>query len=715
MSRRAILLIPVLILLSFAGLTSNPTEAQGGVYDWCYHMDMREMSIAYGKRIPVNSPVIRSTTRGEVWWEGFDEDEQSPPQITFSYQWIKFVTPSIVTIQFGLIPGYASSVNLLGYAELFGLQGPIILENVTGPTTLAYLTTNPVSYSSTINVNVIGTEIFTAEAISVYGNGESPWPETMLTGTVEFDCLYDDENLIVPTPLATYPLQPTPTPSPVAPTPSLPPPTATDTNTPGPTATATNTSTPSPTPSTFCHTFDFTLDTGGFSGNGWAAGEGFKGTTYYDQFGGYYGYERSVSISRVPLSMFQPTSLRMVYSLSRGTSPSGNMATGQFSVNTNANGTWYGVGSFSNGSSVTSQERIYTNFVADGYTGAGYGFLDGIGASLVTADYSSGAVSSAVTTIHLLEVCGLGPDPFPDHQQQTSTPTNTPSLTPSATFTASATSQIVPVLLTTTLTPFPTTQIPTRTRTPTRTPSQTFTPRPTRTQIPVLATFPPTSTPIPTNTLLPTATRTPTRTPLPFPTPIPTIDPTVVTPEEGEAIQTQILAGISNALQSLIDWMVNSGQNFADWVDSLINYINGSLVNLGTELARLLEPIKSLFDFAAAVAGQVGQLFQLVSSIGTHLFETVWGFVGGFTEGAGNMITAFVGAEAQALPGVPKCQTRPMDSELCAVWYILQHTVFSGPFGSLLIPLLTILIDLTIFLIIVLQIRNLLSKGQSVT
>lgn len=185
---------------------------------------------------------------------------------------------------------------------------------------------------------------------------------------------------------------------------------------------------------------------------------------------------------------------------------------------------------------------------------------------------------------------------------------------------------------------------------PNCTPTPTMSPTPTPTPL----------TPIPTSTLRPTPTAFPViippgvSTPYPTYTPYPTLDPTRLTPPPGPTPLPSATAGIP----------VISGPG-----------TGGSGLSPG--------------DF-----GGVTGLGEAVMGFATNLWtrSTIWaGQLGTTTTrvlgGWGNAVPA-------APPAMPRCRTNPLANELCAIWYILQYTVFSGPIGGLIIPLATLVVDL---------------------
>src|SRR5690606_16795086 len=194
---------------------------------------------------------------------------------------------------------------------------------------------------------------------------------------------------------------------------------------------------------------------------------------------------------------------------------------------------------------------------------------------------------------------------------------------------------------------------------PTPTPWPECSPTPTNT--PVTPTTPgPTPTPY---TLTPTPSPWPTPTPFPvvipptaYPTytPYPTIDPTRMTPPLGPTPLPSATAGVPTLVGPGTG---GSGLGPADFT---------GITGLGEGIMNF---VTNLWTRGTILAAQVGSQATRVLS------------------GWGN-------ATPTAPPSMPQCRSNPLANELCAIWYILQYTVLSGPVGSLIIPVATIVVDL---------------------
>jgi hypothetical protein len=225
------------------------------------------------------------------------------------------------------------------------------------------------------------------------------------------------------------------------------------------------------------------------------------------------------------------------------------------------------------------------------------------------------------------------------------TPTADPFITPGPGATATPVATCVPD------TPTPVTVTPTATDTltPTNTwePDYTPSPYPTATPYPTSTAYP-TYTPFPSATAgpLPTYTQQATYTPLPGdgnsgPTGTPTIDPNA-TPGDGDG-------------------------------DSGTGDGGGGSFGFGD-----LPGNEGMLQNVRAFFGQGMAWLELGIGIPIGLRQ------------------AWLAADPVEPPGLPDCTLALNNNNICAVYYVMEHTIFAGP-GIVIIPMLTVVIDLVIF------------------
>jgi hypothetical protein len=447
------ILIAFMLVVSACG-TDNPPSGS----DWCYRFWFKESQYSV------------AITDG-FWFAGtgFQPDETGHLRVTYSQTLI--VVPDVVILTIARGEGVEGDIDVASAGEIFGIDAtqsgtvPADQDNFN----LRLLPENAGDGSSFFNISAVAEDTLNVEALTIAGQGESPFPTDNCNGT--------------PTPVPTDPL-PTSTGTLATPTP-------TNTLTPSPTLTPSETLTPSITPTPNClywtYLFDFSEDdgspfvsaingnTGSYSGGQWINGnvDGPDGGGLFNrQVGLYIEFAVTGTLTKVTLSYdltkgsyVDPTHEGLIFGIAGG---------GEIVENDDT-------------SAGTDEEYIF-----DGYALT----VDDLTLQVLSSRTHDevGEGSAAINRI-LLE--GEGVNPFTEEEDCT---TPTPTRTPTHTATPNP-------LWTHTFTPPPLqTNTPgTGTPTLTRTASPTFIPILTQ---PPLATFPP-----------PSATTTHVTTATPFGTP----------------------------------------------------------------------------------------------------------------------------------------------------------------------------------------------------
>lgn len=322
-------------------------------------------------------------------------------------------------------------------------------------------------------------------------------------------------------------------------------------------------------------------------------------------------------------------------------------------------------------------------------------------------------------------VAGMGDSPFSDV---------TPTPYPDCTVTPTATASDIPAS---------TTPQPSRTNIP-RTP--TVTPTPTRTPV-VVASPTRTNTPGPTSTALPTistATPGPTSTLIPSPTYMPTFVPTedpgggggddprwTSCGEHIEVVSLQDLgdylsqywncavvpyfANILDGITGFFSWAVNTGANIFGWLGSVPGWLGGWVSNIGIQISNLWQLLLGILGAALSFIFIIINIIGLIIAVIVNLLTLLVAWAGQFITRAESIVTAWTLTAPQPIPALPRCVSQPMESGVCAVYYLAEHTILSGSIGQLLIPILAIIIDLVLVMYFVKTVRNLIRKSSEVT
>ena len=315
------------------------------------------------------------------------------------------------------------------------------------------------------------------------------------------------------------------------------------------------------------------------------------------------------------------------------------------------------------------------------------------------ADRRSGGSPGVI--LDRLWIHGTGAVPDPSTPTPSPTPTNTPS--PTATATPSRTglptlnpSSTIPATATQ-LSLFSPTPPPTNTPAPSATPRNTNTPWPSPTFIPSPTLFM-TSTFVPTNTPAP-GTVTPegeTQTPIPDLTPGGD-DGEQEADDTGQA-QLDVLWLILNLLSQFFNWIANVIGTFFAWLGQLFALIVGIFEAIISLIAAIIGLIIKLLEWLFNAIGLILSILWLLVQIIFRVIFLVAAWLGLVITRLAAIFNGIINAQPVPIPGLPLCETAPLQSDLCAIYYILDWTLFAPatPGESII----TVAIGLTVLSII---------------
>lgn len=262
----------------------------------------------------------------------------------------------------------------------------------------------------------------------------------------------------------------------------------------------------------------------------------------------------------------------------------------------------------------------------------------------------------------------------------------------------------------------------TMTGTSTYTPSTTLTAFPTLTPVVsgthmtaiVIVTPSNTPTSLPTQTLVPLPTALPTRTALPAATHVSSATPDLTgTPgAPGDGGGDQHGGDILNSIGDFFSWMVNFGNSLGDWFGSVPGYISSVVGNLVISVENALAGLLAFINLVIATIQQLINIVRLLILIVGHLINVLLGWMDQWINVIRLLVQAYYGAFPTPIPGLPQCVTAPLDSGVCAFYDITQHTLLDGAVGGLIIPILTLIVDITVIFKFILIVRNLIGDKK---
>lgn len=113
---------------------------------------------------------------------------------------------------------------------------------------------------------------------------------------------------------------------------------------------------------------------------------------------------------------------------------------------------------------------------------------------------------------------------------------------------------------------------------------------------------------------------------------------------------------------------------------------------------------------------EVFEILRLLLNLVIRLVEMLIEWLSQASARVGSLLTAFYTVPLTPIPGLPLCVSAPIASDYCAIWYILEYTLFAtGTPGALIIPFLSIDAGIWMIMYFVRFVLKLVRKGERVT
>jgi hypothetical protein len=681
------------VFLAFTIVLASCAPEVPDYYDWCYLYDFRES-------------VDGINVLDGTWVDGTGIITDETGLMRLNWVHSQSVQANHITVSVARGQPGSTAFDVTANAIIFGIGASFTQSFPYYPFDPSEETTLPVFFqpdtnyasSPSANIAIEAAEPFVLASVLVRGIGANPFDR-------------DDCNMIEGTSVWTPPPTqdwnfPTPGESPT-PTPTLTPTVELPTLTPEPTHTTSATLTPDCS-ATWIHVLDFRTAPYPYilgsnpSKTTYTSGEGYEAI-----FSAYVPASYSDMSQQVQFRLPAATHLKDIDVMVSTDAGSADMARwpstpgGGLSVSvhwvTNTNPP---TADWTNNSFIEpyNKSETWVSMYNDGASMPGVMWIN----VALTTEYGYLPQTSFVNTIHALRLTGTGVNPFTGVCGDALTPTVSP--TPTATNTPTQTATF-------TRTPLPTVTL--GAGTVTRTVIAVASPTLGATSTPITpSAIPPTLTPSPTRTLIPPPTAYQTITPWPTPegTPPPLETPT---PEEGEDDgENRIL----DAINSFGTWVQNGFNSLFDLLGQGINWAIGTANNFGTLVGNLIQAIVGLIENIFAFLGELWEIVKLLLAIVVRLVQLFFAWIGEMSARITALLTAFWQAPLAPIPGLPLCTSNPTAHDLCAIYYILDWTIFApGTPGELIIPLTLINLDIWMIIYFVRFVLKLVRKGERIT
>jgi hypothetical protein len=234
---------------------------------------------------------------------------------------------------------------------------------------------------------------------------------------------------------------------------------------------------------------------------------------------------------------------------------------------------------------------------------------------------------------------------------------------------------------------------------PTHTPSPTFTPTITNTPGPTNTPLPPSNTPHPNPS--------PTVTPLPFLTVVGT--PVTNTPQPPTRTPAPIFQPTyTYVLGTLPPWPGGSSTPFVTSTPIALSPTPTGTLTITPAVPGDGDLFIPWPSGVGETAGDIGGIGGAITNVITNAMGLGRRYLGDFTGTVDSIVTGWRSAPVTAIPGLPRCETDRLRSELCAIYYILEYTVLGAPLGQIVLQIAIVAVDLFIGTTFVLLARAIL-------
>lgn len=649
-----------------AGCGTDPPEG----YDWCKIYDFTALD--YGFNITAGSQVDEIGLITELGL------------LQFSYEYPQFVAPNAIIVTVLRPDGIVGDINIQAAGTIYGVGASLQVSMPTDEETVVFTPATIGDAGTQVNVTIdVGTQELIISQLEVRGLGATPFDENPCS-------------------------QVTPTTT-LSPTPNTPPPTNTQdplitwtpTNTPTPTETPTETPTPTDTPtgcanvtSTAITVTDFSGVISATQGSPCIAGDNIKLWTFDPTApdtetlsGGnaliferhtsgangvnssgilYVEFPRAASVSNVAITFSASISPDQVKNVKLIDTYRSAISFADRTNNRDSVGsiTWVGTGSNALSASVAHNSIVWYEMRAYAQTNTGSS-----GSYVITNTITSMVITYSFDTV-------ASPTP---------SPTGSPTLTRT------------PIS-----TPFP----GTGTRTPIGYNSPT--PPPTVNLTTTAATA--TGTPSVTNTAYPTYTYIPSYTPQSTYTAIPG------TAENEWDAENEAEYQILGQQADFFSWLQNVLANLFGFLASVFNAILNAIAGFFRLIADIINFILSLITAIINFVIELLGIILLIVNLILGLIGLMLAYIAQAIARLIALITAFFTAPATPIPGLPQCISAPLSHDICAIYYIMDWTIFEPQTaGTFIIPLVLTMMNVIILFRFVKYVLNIVRKGEDAT
>lgn len=188
------------------------------------------------------------------------------------------------------------------------------------------------------------------------------------------------------------------------------------------------------------------------------------------------------------------------------------------------------------------------------------------------------------------------------------------------------------------------------------------------------------------------------------------------TPSVEEIRENEAEYEILEEMKDNQNWIENVGGAFVEGISSAFEWVfqgfNDIFSLIYGFISFFLALIESIFEIMVEILGIIFLIIQLMLGLLSLLLMYIGQAIARLTA----LISSFFTAPAIPIPGLPLCVSSPLDHDLCAIYYILDWTLFAPQTpGQYLVPLVWTLMNIVIIFRAVWIILRFIKRGEDVT
>lgn len=121
-------------------------------------------------------------------------------------------------------------------------------------------------------------------------------------------------------------------------------------------------------------------------------------------------------------------------------------------------------------------------------------------------------------------------------------------------------------------------------------------------------------------------------------------------------------------------------------------------------------------DIGIGSGSEAGGGLNGIWQIGQAFGNLITGWMGQASGAINGLFGSFTNAQPTPIPGLPLCMSNPMAHDICAIYWILDNTLLApGTPGSLIIPMIQIMMNVYIVIYFVRWVLRIIRRGETVT